>query len=150
MHGRARTLYRNPFQIKTMKTLLFIIFSATIYGQNIKSHQWKNRVIIISGDTKNFERVEKQFKIFQTNKQELLERKLVIYKCLKKTCKYYDWMSKPKEIQIKTNKTSFKIKLFGLDGGEKFKSEKLITSKQLFDLIDSMPMRKSEIRSKKH
>lgn len=119
-----------------------------IYSQNIVPHQWKSRVIVISGTAENSDKVEKQFKDFQTKKEALLERKLVIYKCFKSTCTYYDWISEPKEIQLKTKSENFEIKLYGLDGGDKFLSEKPITSKQIFDLIDSMPMRQSEIRTK--
>lgn len=95
----------------------------------MESHQWKNRVIVIAGAAENYDEVEKQFKDFQTKKEALLERKLVIYKCLKSRCTYYDWISEPKEIRLKTKSKNFEIKLYGLDGGEKFQSKKLTTSK---------------------
>lgn len=36
--------------------------------------------------------------------------------------------------------------LVGKDGGEKYRSGKLTTAQQLFDLVDAMPMRQSEMR----
>lgn len=128
--------------------IILFFFSSMVQAQNLEQHQWKHRVIVISGNTENLDEVEEQFKRFQTKKEELLERKLVIYKCLKNTCSYYNWVSEPKNIKLKNQPQEFEIKLHGLDGGEKFHSEKLITSKQIFDLINSMPMRKTQIRTK--
>jgi len=42
----------------------------------------------------------------------------------------------------------FAIILIGKDGGEKFRSLKAETTETLFAIIDSMPMRKSEMKKK--
>ena len=39
----------------------------------------------------------------------------------------------------------FKIMLYGLDGGMKLSSSTAVNTQEIFDLIDSMPMRRAEI-----
>ena len=43
---------------------------------------------------------------------------------------------------------SFTLVLIGKDGTEKLRSEKPVLLKELFDLIDGMPMRQAEIKEK--
>ena len=44
----------------------------------------------------------------------------------------------------------FSIILIGLDGGIKLRQQELLTAKELFRIIDSMPMRKAEMRDGKY
>ena len=44
----------------------------------------------------------------------------------------------------------FTIILIGRDGGEKYRTNQLTTTTQLFALIDAMPMRKAEVWKKKN
>lgn len=149
MRGQVLILFRNQFQNETMKILILLLFSTIIYGQNIESHHWKNRVLIISGNTKSLDKVEKQFKLFQAKKEELLERRLVIYKCIERTCNYYDSSLKLKELELDNAFNSFEIKLIGLDGVIKYASNKIENADVVFNLIDSMPMRRQEVRNKR-
>jgi hypothetical protein len=41
---------------------------------------------------------------------------------------------------------SFVVVLVGRDGGEKFRSEEPVSAQELFDRIDTMPMRRREMR----
>lgn len=43
----------------------------------------------------------------------------------------------------------FVLVLVGKDGGEKYRSLKPVTTDAIFDIIDAMPMRQSEMRRKK-
>jgi hypothetical protein len=42
----------------------------------------------------------------------------------------------------------FTLLLIGRDGGEKYRTHKPVTTQKLFDIIDAMPMRQSEIQNK--
>lgn len=44
--------------------------------------------------------------------------------------------------------SSFTLVLIGKDGGEKFRSYKPVSAKDIFDRVDVMPMRIEEIKSK--
>ncbi len=43
--------------------------------------------------------------------------------------------------------TDFTVILVGKDGSEKLRSQNLLTTEKLFALIDSMPMRRGEMRN---
>jgi Domain of unknown function (DUF4174) len=49
-----------------------------------------------------------------------------------------------KRYKVQTDKFTFL--LMGKDGGEKFRSSKIVTLERLFTLIDGMPMRQDEMK----
>ncbi|MCF2443195.1 DUF4174 domain-containing protein [Dyadobacter sp. CY345] len=60
----------------------------------------------------------------------------------------YEFSKNPdqwKKWNIDTSK-SFTFILIGRDGGEKHRSDKVVSHQELFGKIDAMPMRKNEIR----
>ena len=85
------------------------------------------------------------------------QRVLDIY-CKDKSDELYIAQSKvlasdPKGLKIRDIKvnehfgnTAFKITLTGKDGGVKLTSKSVLTLKKLYDTIDAMPMRKSEMK----
>lgn len=130
--------------------MILVFFSTIAWSQDIESHQWKERVLILKGGSEDYEWVEKQFNQIRKFEKELLERKLVLYKCVAAKCTYYDFKEKPSSFKIEKPITNFSIELIGLDGGEKFKSKTIESPRTIFDLIDSMPMRRSETKRTKN
>jgi Domain of unknown function (DUF4174) len=49
-----------------------------------------------------------------------------------------------------SNNTGFLLALYGKDGGVKFTAIKPVSLQQLYSIVDSMPMRREEIRRKQH
>jgi len=86
--------------------------------------------------------LEQQLQWLQKDSSGLAERDLQIKKV------------KPGDLLYKTFAVSlrnpFTLILVGRDGGEKYRSNQLTTTTQLFALIDAMPMRKTEVRNKKN
>ena len=50
--------------------------------------------------------------------------------------------------EVMKNKMNYLLLLYGKDGGIKIETNKLISIQQLYSIIDSMPMRKEEVRKK--
>lgn len=75
---------------------------------------------------------------------------MVIYRCIGKKCTYYDSKSKQKMFNREETSENFSISLFGLDGGKKFSSTEIVESNVIFNLVDSMPMRRQELRNKQN
>jgi 5-formaminoimidazole-4-carboxamide-1-beta-D-ribofuranosyl 5'-monophosphate synthetase len=128
--------------------------SMALYGQNLTEHQWTNRVILIIANDSKSQTYASQIKEFNLHIQELEERKLITYKVLPHKHKLENsegnsWV-KGSELYIKYNTTNrdFKMILIGLDGRIKIEQNKLLTTKELFAAIDSMPMRRAELRNK--
>lgn len=83
-----------------------------------------------------------QVEIFSHFKSEMKERDIVIEQfCLNQQNKnkFTTW-----KVPFDS---SFKLLLIGRDGGEKFRSCKVVSAKVIFDIVDAMPMRIQEIKN---
>ena len=129
-----------------------MFFSISSFSQDIKKHQWENRVLLVFTDDKKSDNFKHQIKILSENKKELIERKLVIYQFTENdfTTDFSEvWFSSNSMFKkyVHTN-DSFKVLLLGLDGGIKLEQDKILSLEKLFTIIDGMPMRRSELKSK--
>ena len=100
-------------------------------AQDLAQYQWQHRVIILCGDSHS-DSYQKQLNSLSAEKikDELADRKLIILRDSEDHC----------------NDEDFKIVLYGLDGGVKLSSSTEVKAREIFDLIDSMPMRRAELR----
>lgn len=138
--------------MKYLSIFIFAFFYLNTIGQNIKNHQWENRVLLIYTSEKNSEKLNKQLSILSKDKEGLAERKLIIYsftenayrKNFEKNWKESNSLFK----KFVNKKDDFTVWLIGLDGGIKLKQNTILAKIQLFALIDGMPMRKREIKRK--
>ncbi len=131
-----------------------MFFSLFSFGQNIKKHQWENRVILIISDNKNTSEFQNQVQVLKDKSSELIDRKLVIYQIIEKSYSFNfdeNWILSSKLYsKFNAKKNPFKIILTGLDGGIKLSQTEILSAKKLFAIIDGMPMRKRElIKNKK-
>jgi hypothetical protein len=128
-------------------------------SQDLSKHQWKNRVLlVISQESKTDELPKTYVKQINAIKDSLdgyIDRKLLLYEVFPE--RYEFTHLKEKEISgwIDSNRLfelynkdneAFKVVLIGLDGNVKEVRTKFFPSQELFDLIESMPMRQSEMR----
>ncbi len=137
-----------------LKTTLFILFSLNmnvIHTQNIKSHQWENRLLLVITNDINSEIYKNQITELKANNKGLKERRLLVYQIKEDSYKTgllensgWQKSSDLYKTYRKTN-TAFEIILIGLDGGIKLRQSKLLNCKDLFSTIDVMPMRRSEL-----
>jgi len=136
------------------KLLFFVLLLPTIsFSQDLDKHLWKDRLILVLADSYENPKFTKQLREFNTNTDDLQERKLIVYQITPTS--YQKGIKKSNTIKNNTLYTrynssneDFKIILIGLDGGIKLESNKVISSSQIFDQIDQMPMRKQELRTK--
>ena len=103
--------------------------------------QFRNyREILIFSPAKDNILLEKQLQIFEKDPDGLKERDLKISVNV--------WTAKQDAMhrKWKIDQKKFVFILIGKDGQEKFRSEKPTTLKQLYSIIDVMPMRRSEMK----
>ena len=127
--------------------MLFIMMTKDSIGQNLKNHQWKNRVLLVLSNSESNRAFKKQMLQF-TDVEALKERKLLVYQIFpdnyllgkkrEKSTLFFEQFMKDKE--------TFRVVLIGLDGGIKYSQTEVLSRDKLFDIIDSMPMRQAEIR----
>jgi len=133
--------------------LLISVTMEACEAQSLKTHQWQNRILlVIAEDTSNIN-FQKQIKYLQSNKEDLTERKLLIYKVfpnqyIKGLDNSITEPSNDLYQKYNSKSASFKVVLIGLDGGVKLKQKDIITLEQLKGIIDAMPMRMEELRKK--
>lgn len=128
--------------------IVVFLLSNIMWSQNLDSHQWKERVIVIAADDNNSNHAESQFNLLKAEREKLIDRNIVIYKFISKSGVFYDGEQILKTPNNNIKIVGFSFVLFGLDGGEKYKSDKIEKPNVFFDLIDKMPMRRQELRNK--
>jgi hypothetical protein len=106
--------------------------------------KWENRIICI--ESSDLSLLSQQLNEFEHKAAELKDRKLLIF--VKNKGRFYEWPKK-KYLDVihnfpKTKNRDFQITLIGLDGGQKLQAFLPVKSIDIFNLIDSMPMRISE------
>ncbi len=138
--------------IKKISLFIVLFTMHTAYSQDLSSHQWKDRIIILLTDDVTDKTYQKQIYELQKNEAGLQERKLIVYHVkpehLKEGLSSTDW-KKASYLFDKHKKTNsgFEFVLVGLDGGIKLQQSEFITCEKLFSIIDKMPMRRIEVRN---
>ena len=127
------------------------------YGQNLDNHKWKSRILIVKTLSSNSKKHNDQLKEFNNSDKEFKERKLVLYiinqdkfsltNYTDSTLNYSGKVTKSLAENILTESEDFEIILIGLDGRIKLKQNEILLKEDLFSLIDSMPMRKNEMKN---
>jgi hypothetical protein len=122
------------------------------HSQEIEKHQWENRVLLIFTSDKNGDDYKNQLQKLLENKEDLEERKIIIYKFTENefsTNFNKTWsLSNSLLKKFVNNKDNFKVFLIGLDGGIKLEQNTILSPEKLFTIIDGMPMRKRELKNK--
>ena len=141
------------------KTLFLIVglLCAKSNGQDLNNLKWTNRILIVKTLNTDSEKFNKQLNEFEHSNKELKERKIVLYKVIQDKFSSINFTNngsthsgKVNEISLKNildKNQDFEIILIGLDGGIKLKQSEVLLKENLFVIIDSMPMRKNEIRN---
>ncbi|WP_299189849.1 DUF4174 domain-containing protein [uncultured Aquimarina sp.] len=138
-----------------MKNWLFFLMILPIvsFSQDLNKHQWEDRLILIIADSYKNPKLVKQLKEFKNKSKYLQDRKLIVYQITPTSYqtgidKNTSTKSNAVYKEYNPSNEDFKIILLGLDGGTKLKSNKVLSSAQIFDQIDQMPMRRQELRIK--
>ena len=143
--------------MKIFKILIIISFtlkaSMTI-SQDVASHLWEHRVLLVLTDHSNPITFQNQIKELQTNEKGLTDIKLIIYQIRKHSFKiglnHNEWQKSSNLYEkYKDKNAPFEVILIGLDNGVKLRQSNLLTCEAFFSVIDVMPMRKEELKNKK-
>ncbi len=123
-----------------------------INAQSFEKYQWENRLILIYSEDVAESKLKEQLKILKTHEEGLKERKLIIFQLNQDHYrqvfpKTTEWETRKESKKIESEK-DFQVYLIGLDGGVKLKQSKILSLENLFQTIDSMPMRQAEMRRK--
>jgi hypothetical protein len=126
----------------------------TAQSQDLSKHHWENRLILLLTENLADENFTSQLKELEIGLKGLEERKVIVYQVFQHKMKL--GLAKDAEWTAATNlykkydekNSPFEFYLIGLDGKIKLQDNNCISIDKILNLIDSMPMRKNEIRSK--
>lgn len=111
-----------------------LIVLAAAMSMDLDAYRWSKRVLLQFGDP------VRQSRLFEPVRSELLERDLVVLPVEGK-----DELQLRKRFRLSQG---FALILIGKDGGEKGRWTTPVLPREIFQLIDTMPMRRSEMSSK--
>ena len=118
-------------------SFIAIMIPIEIQGIELNHYLWKNRIILTIADDHDHPDLIKLKAEMKENECEILNRDLM----------HFHFSNDGKTgNHITTNDQSFRILLIGKDGGIKYESNQYVSLIQLFELIDSMPMRQDEMQ----
>ncbi len=117
----------------------------------LSPYQWKNRILIISGDS--FE-MKSCYQLYKKETESIRDRDMLLIYISPSSIQSF-----PSTPDIEAEKAKiihhFDIQpdkgetiLIGKDGGIKLRKPIPVSTNEVFDLIDSMPMRRAEVRDK--
>lgn len=135
--------------------VISLISSISMTAQDLSSHQWKDRLLIVLTNDNSKKLYDDQMDILNEDIKGLEERKLVIYSVMPE--QYIKGIYSKKWInssllnnRFRQDNKSFEVILIGLDGGIKLRQSDPLSLEKLFATIDAMPMRRNELRNKKN
>lgn len=117
--------------------IIFLVLLTGLAAQEIELNQylWKNRVLLVFPGSASLAQRE-QAEIIASDPDGLNERDLVVV--------LVDDQATMKRYKVTPG--DFTVILLGKDGGEKLRQSQPLKLKDLYPLIDSMPMRQREMR----
>ena len=125
--------------LRTLSAILGLLPFMTM-AQDLDQYKWNKRVVILSTADLALPIYREQLETLEMGAAGLEDRKIKILTVD---------MDKLEEGYLITPRSDFEFILIGLDGRIKFRTDKLVALKHLFDIIDGMPMRRSEMEDKR-
>lgn len=117
--------------------------------------RWEQRVILIFAGDLSDEQYQQQLNLLNNAKAGIQDRKLVVITLpASQPAKYQDRViTNESKQRIREDfgpeeEAKFSFVLLGLDGGEKLRSDTVVSTDDLFARIDRMPMRARELRNR--
>lgn len=121
----------------------------------LADYRWEHRIILIFGPDKSDNKFYEQQALFSSISDGVEDRDLMVVSILNDGTSNADGQSITNEStqrlrdQFNISDDQFSILLIGKDGGEKLRSEFVLSPEYVFSVIDRMPMRQREMRDGK-
>ena len=140
--------------IISLSFIIFINCSEDDVILDLKSFEWKNRILVIGGNDPKY---QNQFDNLEVNKNEYTDRDMVVILINKDESKIsYDGLNvfnnldydSTLSIRKRFNFDDFNLILIGKDCGIKYNTNEPIKINKIFEIIDKMPMRMKEIKER--
>jgi len=130
------------------------IMSSSAWSADLREYRWKNRILLVFSPTASDPGYAAFADAVSSRSYDVKDRDLVLFWVLEKgpsrlegqPLSQEDAQDLRRRFRIKTGR--FTVILIGKDGGVKMMREARAELQEIFDLIDSMPMRQREMKKK--
>ncbi len=139
-----------------VSVILFFISLHPLKAQRMTEHLWENRVLLLFSPNEESKIFQTQLQEFIISEEKMIDRDLLLYQVFNNsgTTPSGEQLAKEKLMSWRkkwqVEPEGFLLVLIGKDGGTKYKSPEKTDPSVIFDLIDSMPMRRAEMKNKSH
>lgn len=142
--------------MRTLLILGLILSAHLVNGQSdmLEQYQWKNRLILLFGPASE-SLVEEQITELEKDPAGIKDRDLLIFHVDGDEVSFIGKSSNSKlsahrlRNRYDTSEDEFRYILIGKDGGVKLNKKEFVPNKDLYSIIDAMPMRQREMRERK-
>lgn len=134
------------FNILLLIPVMFATVVETPLWEKLERLTWKNRVVLVYTPVDGSKEVHQQIQLLSNHTEGFKERDIVVIECVGPALS-----SEDKNLinrRFNHNLSAFGVWLIGKDGAIKLSSTQPLTTEKLFGLIDTMPMRRSEMKPK--
>ncbi len=137
-----------------MYAFLFFLLMTSFFSaqsQDLSQYRWEHRLVLILAESPQSAFLQEQLDTLLADRAGLDERKLIIIQATPDQVRMGMagvWTAGSgiyKSYGSETEKEE--VMLMGLDGGVKLRKQAMLSLEELFDTIDSMPMRQAEMRN---
>ena len=140
-------------------TLLIGLFSGAALGEDtvsvdLNAYQWKNRLLLLFAASEEDQAYLTLKKEIDRQAMEVKDRDILVFYVLERgESRLGQEHLRPDQALFLKKRLSvppgrFTIVLIGKDGGEKIREQSPVDLKEIFAIIDSMPMRQQEMKKK--
>jgi hypothetical protein len=130
--------------------VLFLILNLLVLDNPLQEYQWENRILVVFSEKDGKSILEDQQQLFAAHQAGMDDRDLIVFTITGSSGKGPGGNLQDSEIVYLKEKYEpakpYSIILIGKDGGEKLRSDDVLSIKKLFNTIDAMPMRQSEMK----
>ena len=127
--------------------------ASTVAADTLESLKWEKRPILLFAKSRSFAQLGKQLDLLRDYRPDLQERDIVVLSTTgnQETSAAIGYVSIDRGTarllrrRFEPDMKGLTVILIGKDGGEKGRWTSVVEPQEIFDLIDSMPMRQQEI-----
>lgn len=139
--------------MKCLSLVFILALTDPVQNNFLENLKWENRVILLFTGAKEDEMVKEQLSILNSEKDGVDERDLKVFVITASEVRsqsgrnVQNASASDLRSRFKINSSSFTFILLGKDGGVKLREMFTVSSDRIFNLIDSMPMRRREMNN---
>ena len=147
-------IVKTSVPVFTVICAILVIISAGDAALDLSQYKWKNRLLFVFAPNISHPSLIDLNYDMSVQKEEILDRDLVVFQIYETGSSFQDIneidhaMADQLRREFRVSPGLLTVILVGKDGGVKLRQNEQVNFKQIFLLIDAMPMRREEMRRK--